>query len=68
MANSKKVKLQKHNESANELDIDFSSIPKWKRDLIDIVSDLFVKRIKLRMTQDELAKKMGVKATRGRQI
>ncbi len=68
MAKSKKVWLHKHNESAKELDIDFSSSPKWKRDLIDIVSDLFVKRIKLRMTQDELAKKMGVKATRGRQI
>ncbi len=61
MANSKKVKLRKHNESAKELDIDFSSIPKWKQDLIDIVSDLSVKRIKLRMTQDELAQKMGVK-------
>ena len=61
MAKSKKVWLHKHNESAKELDIDFSSSPKWKRDLIDIVSDLFVKRIKLRMAQEELAKKMGVK-------
>ncbi|MDD4688109.1 MAG: helix-turn-helix transcriptional regulator [Candidatus Cloacimonetes bacterium] len=61
MANSKKVWLHKHNESAKELNIDFSLIPKWKRDLIDIVAELSVKRIKLRMTQDELAKKMGVK-------
>lgn len=61
MAKSRKIWLHKHNESAQELNIDFSSIPKWKRDLIDIVADLSVKRIKLRMTQDELAKKMGVK-------
>ena len=61
MANSKKVKLRKHNESAKELDIDFSSIPKWKQDLIDIVADLSVKRVKLRMTQEALAQKMGVK-------
>jgi transcriptional regulator with XRE-family HTH domain len=56
----KDIWTHKHNESAQELDIDFSSIPKWKRDLIDIVADLSVKRIKLKMTQDELAKKMGV--------
>jgi transcriptional regulator with XRE-family HTH domain len=57
----KDIWTHKHNESEKELNIDFSSIPKWKRDLIDIVSDLSVKRIKLRMTQKELAKKMGVK-------
>lgn len=61
MVNSKKLRLCKHNESAQELDIDFSSIPQWKRDLIDIVADLCVKRIKLKMTQEELAQKMGVK-------
>ncbi|HPF08799.1 MAG: helix-turn-helix transcriptional regulator [Candidatus Cloacimonetes bacterium] len=61
MASKNKLWTHKHNESAQELNIDFSSIPKWKRDLIDIVADLSVKRIKLRMTQDELAKKMGVK-------
>ncbi|MCD8478847.1 MAG: helix-turn-helix transcriptional regulator [Candidatus Cloacimonetes bacterium] len=60
MANSKKVWLYKHNESAKELNIDFSSISKWKGDLIDVVADLCVKRVKLRMTQKALAQKMGV--------
>jgi len=60
MAKSRKIWLHKHNESAQALNIDFSSIPKWKRDLIDIVADLSVKRIKLRMTQEALAQKMGV--------
>ena len=61
MASKNKLWTHKQNESAPELRIDFSSIPKWKRDLIDIVADLSVKRVKLRMTQEALAQKMGVK-------
>lgn len=57
---NKDIWTHKHSDSAIEPEIDFSPIPRWKRDLIDIVSALTVKRIKLRITQDELAKKMSV--------
>jgi len=60
MAKSGKLWLHKHNESAQEPDKDFPSITRWGRDLIDIISDLTAKRTRLEMTQDELAKKMGV--------
>lgn len=42
-----------------ELDFYDSYVPLWEQNIIRVVSDLFIRRIKMRMSQAELAEKIG---------
>ncbi|GEM_PF-3501778 len=53
-----KVKVVPRHEKAKPLDIDSPNIPQWKQHLNQIVADLTVYRIKLRISQAELARRI----------
>ncbi len=50
--------LVPHSDKAKALDIDSASIPKWRRDVNQIVAELCVYRIKHKISQAELARRI----------